>query len=86
MSQNSQRESDQPYEVVSIRMVDPPPGTEGTDWHRYVIAQGGANVVEGFRQGDLSSVTGDVDQIVAQMNERRVGKRGRVNLAPTPKK
>ena len=86
MNEDSEREGDQPYEVVSIRMVDPPPGTEGTDWHQYIIAQGGASVVQGFRQGNLRSVTGDVDQIVAQMNERRVGKRGRVNLTPTPKK
>ena len=51
----------------------------------YVIAQG-ANRIEGHRQGKLKAVTQAVEEIVAQLNERRLGKRGRVNLVPTPKK
>jgi hypothetical protein len=27
-----------------------------------------------------------VEEIVAQLNDRRLGKRGRVNLVPTPRK
>ena len=81
----TQRDAHQPYEVVSIRQVDPPPGTEGLGWHKYVIAQGGVNVIQGFRQGTLPTVGLALDEIVAQMNERRKGRRGTVNLIPKPK-
>ena len=81
----TQRDAHQPYEVESIRQVDPPPGTEGLGWHKYVIAQGGVNVIQGFRQGTLPTVGLALDEIVAQMNERRKGRRGTVNLIPKPK-
>lgn len=74
-----------PYEMVSVQREDPPSGMEGADWHHYVIAQG-TNTIHGHRQGDLKAVTLAVEEIVAQLNERRMGKRGRVNLVPTPKK
>lgn len=74
------------YETVSIRPTEAPPGTEGADWHRYVIAFGGSNNIQGCRQGKLSVVTGAVQEIVAQLNERHRGKAGRVHLVPTPKK
>ena len=75
----------QPYEIVSVRRAEAPPGTSGSDWYRYVIAQG-ANIIKGSRQGSLKIVTKAVEEIVAQLNERRLGRRGRVNLVPTPKK
>ena len=75
----------QPYEIVSVRRAEPPPGAEGSDWHRYVIAQG-TNTINGCRQGNLKAVTWAVEEIVAQLNERRLGKRGRVHLVMTPKK
>jgi len=74
-----------PYEIVSVQRADPPSGSEGMDWHQYVIAQG-RNTINGCRQGNLKAVTSAVEEIVAQLNERRMGKRGRVNLVPTPKK
>lgn len=74
-----------PYEMVSVQREDPPSGMEGADWHHYVIAQG-TNTIHGHRQGNLKAVTLAVEEIVAQLNERRMGKRGRVNLVPTPKK
>jgi len=58
---------------------------EGEDWHRYVISQGN-NTIEGYRQGKPRAVKQAVEEIVAQVNERHMGKRGRVNLVPTPKK
>ena len=64
----------QPYEIVSVKRADPPPGAEGSAWYRYVIAQG-TNTIRGDRQGNLKSVTGAVKQIVTQLNERRSGKR-----------
>lgn len=76
----------QSYEMVSVRRAEPPPGTEGSNWHRYVIAFGGTNSIQGCRQGNLSAVTGAVEEIVARLNERHKGKHGRVQLVPTPKK
>ena len=35
---------------------------------------------QGYRQGDLASVTQSVEEIVMRLNERRIGKRGRVHL------
>lgn len=75
----------QPYEIVSVRRADPPSGAEGSNWHRYEIAQGD-NTIEGFRQGSLKAVTEAVEEIIVQLNERQLGKRGRVNLVPTPRK
>ncbi len=74
-----------PYEIVSVRKAAPPPGTEGVNWHHYVIVQG-ANTIRGYRQGSLQAVTSAVEEIVVLLNERQLGKRGRVNLMPTPKK
>ena len=75
----------EPYEIVSIRRADAPAGTDGSDWYRYKIIQG-HNAIEGHRRGSLTAVTSAVEIVVAQLNERRLGKRGRVNLVPTPKR
>ncbi len=74
-----------PYEIVSIRRAEPPPGTEGSVWHRSEITQG-TNTINGCRQGSLKTVTAAVEEIVTQLNERRLHKRGRVGLVMTPKK
>jgi len=76
----------QSYEIVSVRRAECPPGTEGTNWHDYVIAFEGSKSIEGCRQGNLNVVTGAVEEIVAQLNARHRGKHGRVHLVPTPKK
>lgn len=73
------------YELVSVQRAAPPHGAKGSDWYRYVIAQG-TNNIHGYRQGDLEAVTTAVEENVAQLNERQFGKRGRVDLVPTPKK
>ncbi len=77
---------EQPYEIVSVRRAKAPPDGKGSNWYRYVIAFDGANTVHGCRQGGLKAVTTAVEEIVAKMNERHLGKPGRVNLIPTPKK
>jgi len=64
------------YEIVSLRRAVPPPGVEGAKWHRYVIAYEGAETIHGWRQGSIQSVTKDVEEIVAQLNERHRKKRG----------
>ena len=75
-----------PYEIVSIRRADAPPGVEGSNWHRYEIAFEGSNTIHGYQPGSLKNVTTAVEEMVGQLNERHMGKRGRVNLVPTPKK
>ena len=70
---------DQAYEVLSIRPAEPPPEMDGADWHCYVITQGN-NTILGYRQGSLKSVTSSVEEIVLRLNERRIGRRGRVHL------
>ncbi len=74
-----------PYGIVSIKRSEPPEGTEGKNWYSYVISLG-PNVIQGYRKGTLKAVTEAVEEVVVQLNERRMGKRGRVNLVPTPKK
>jgi len=76
----------QPYEIVSVQRAKHPPGTEGSNWHRYVIAFEGTETIRGYRQGSIKGVILAVEEIVAQLNERHGHKRGRVNLIPTPKK
>ncbi len=73
----------QPYQIVSIRRAEPPPCGEGPYWYRYVIAFEGTNTIDGCRQGGLKAVTREVEEIVAQLNERHLGhfsKTGRVHL------
>jgi hypothetical protein len=77
---------EQPYKIVSVRQAKPPPGRTGSNWYRYVIAFEGTNTIHGCRQGSLKAVTKAVEEIVAQVNERDLGKPARVNLIPTPKK
>ncbi len=73
-------EMGQSYEIVSVRRAKPPPGGEGSYWYRYVIAFEGSNTIHGCRQGGLKAVTGAVEEIVAQLNERHLGKPGRVDI------
>ncbi len=76
----------QPYQIVSVRRAEPPPGGKGPNWYRYVIAFEGTNTIHGCRQGGLKAVTRAVEEIIVKLNERhRVPKyavrdRGRVNL------
>jgi len=81
----------QPYEIVSVRRAEPPPGGKGSNWHRYVIAFEGTNTIHGCRQGDIEAVTRKVEEIIAKLNERHrvpryaVRDRGPVNLVPKKK-
>jgi hypothetical protein len=70
------------FRIVSIRSSAAPSGSAGHDWYAYCIAQG-TNLINGYRRGDLKDVTVGVENIVAALNERRVGKRGRVDLKPS---
>ncbi len=73
----------QPYELVSVRRAEPPPGADGSYWYRYVIAFEGTNNIHGCRQGGLKAVTRAVEELVVQLNERQlahVSKPRRVHL------
>lgn len=71
----------QPYKIESIAPANPPVGAEGSDWFHYVIVQG-SNLINGYRQGSIESVTLEIEENVELLNERRLGKRGRVQLMP----
>lgn len=88
IQEEEQRLAD-PYEVVSIALVATPIGCTGTQWHRYEISQG-ENRIVGYRIGASDNVREAVDTIVENLNRRRRGRRGRVQMtlgqkgAPTP--
>jgi hypothetical protein len=70
------------YEIISVESTVPPEHMGGIGWHCYVIGQG-ANTIRGYRQGSLETVRQSVEEIVARLNERRLGKRGQVYLDMT---
>ena len=74
-----QQSIDEKYGILSVKPVDAPRGTAGTDWHCYVIGQG-ENRICGYRQGSIGGVTKAVEEIVVRLNERRRGRYGRVHL------
>lgn len=59
--------------------MDPPPESDASEWHSYVITQGD-NTIRGYREGNLKVVTQAAEVICAQLNERRMGKRARAQL------
>ena len=73
-----------PFSVGIIEAVKPPAEGEGKYWCKYTIVQG-SNTINGLRQGGVKSVKKAVGEIVADMNQRRMGKRGRVHLTPSSK-
>jgi len=78
------REEAPPFSVGIIESIDPPAEGAGKYWCKYTIVQG-ANTITGYRQGGVKAVKKAVGEIVADMNQRRMGKRGRVHLTPSGK-
>jgi hypothetical protein len=74
---------DQAFRLVSIRAAGAPSGCVGRDWFEYRIAQG-ENVITGYRRGNLSAATAEVESIVNGLNERRQGAKGRGRPAGRP--
>ena len=66
------------FKLTSIVKEKAPTGTEGIGWHRYVITRG-KNSIIGHRQCSLEGVTVAVEELLVQLNERRLHKR-RVHL------
>ena len=73
-----------PFSIGIIESMVPPVEGAGKYWCRYTIVQG-PNTINGYRQGGVKAVKKAVGEIVADMNQRRMGKRGRVHLTPPSK-
>lgn len=70
----------QPFEFVELEQVEPPEGADEGRWYRYVISRGDQSIV-GHRRGTKKKVRAAVNDIVERMNERRLGRQGRVHLS-----
>jgi hypothetical protein len=70
-----------PFSVGVIESSEAPAAGAGKYWCKYTIVQG-PNTITGYRQGGVREVKKAVGDIVADMNQRRMGKRGRVHLTP----
>jgi hypothetical protein len=79
------REETPPFSIGMVEPVEPPTEGEGKYWCKYTIVQG-SSTITGYRKGGVKAVRKDVNEIVADMNQRRMGKRGRVHLTPSSKK
>ena len=74
-------EQAEPFKLFLVEKSSPPQDGMGGPWFRYEITQGD-NVISGLRQGSRTAVTRQLKETVAALNERRSGRRGRVNLTP----
>lgn len=74
----------QPFEFVELEHVEAPDGSDDGRWYRYVISQGEQSIV-GHRRGTKKKVRAAVRDIVQRMNERRMGRSGRVHLSMSKK-
>jgi hypothetical protein len=76
-------DSDDPlaFRLIAILPGSAPEGHAGRDWFVYRIAQG-ANVITGYRRGDLPAVTAEVERIVVGLNERLMKTKGRPGPKP----
>mgnify|MGYP001819373424 CR=1 FL=1 len=72
-------ELSEPYELGSVDKTDAPTEGDNSQWCRYTITQG-SNTITGYRKGSRTAVTKAAKVIVADLNERRTGRRGRVHL------
>jgi hypothetical protein len=83
-SKTPQQSETPPFSVGIIESMQPPAEGAGKYWCKYTIVQG-KNTITGYRQGGVKAVKKAVGEIVADMNQRRMGKRGRVHLTPSGK-
>ncbi len=68
-----------PFELSDVDQIDPPVDGDTGKWCKYTITQG-HNVITGYRKGSRTAVTKAAKAIVADLNERRFGRRGKVHL------
>jgi hypothetical protein len=79
------REDAPPFSIGEIESTEPPTEGAGKYWCKYTIIQG-PNTITGYRQGGVKAVRLAVNEMIADMNQRRMGKRGRVHLTSSSKK
>jgi len=70
----------QPYQLQEVEKTKAPSEGDTGQWCRYTIVQGD-NTITGYKKGSRTAVTKAAKVIVADLNERRSGKRGRVHLS-----
>ena len=70
---------DDSYLLVSISKSRSPVGPDERDWHKYVISQG-SNRIVGHRPGSPDEARRAVEELVLQLNSRRIVKPSRVHL------
>lgn len=58
-----------PFKVACVEKIDAPDGSEGQDWHRYVL-ESGRSTVTGQRRGSRKDVLAYATQCTEQMNAR----------------
>ncbi|MDH3612056.1 MAG: hypothetical protein OEU90_02095 [Gammaproteobacteria bacterium] len=78
--QNISSTIEEHFEIVSVKPAETPTGMEEGNWHCYEIAQG-PNIIRGYRLGSRRAVVAAAEEIVSQLNERRLGKRAPKLLA-----
>jgi hypothetical protein len=76
--------SDESFRLVSIKSTPAPSGHTGRDWLVYRIAQG-SNIITGYRQGDLKTVSAEVATLVTSLNERRHSSKPKPGRKPGPR-
>ena len=64
-----------PFELVSVDEAKAPSGTEGEKWCKYISKQG-SNEIVGYSVGSTRKGTREAKAKVAELNQRRYGKRG----------
>ena len=79
------REEAPPFSIGQVESVEPPTEGQGKYWCKYTIVQG-QNTITGYRQGGVKAVRKAVNEMIVDMNQRRMGKRGRVHLTSSSKK
>ena len=75
----------EPYQLETVEKTDAPAEGDTGQGCRYTIIQG-QNKITGYKKGSRTAVTKAAKVIVADLNERRSGKRGRVHLSSSKSK
>lgn len=70
------------FTVVSVEKSEAPEGAEGDNWYRYIIERGNSQIV-GNMAGTMKNVKKQVDEFVANLNERTSSPNGRSLWSPT---
>ena len=70
----------EPFKIIEVSKTESPDGESKGNWYRYVISQGNEPLI-GVRKGSKKSVVDAANKVVMCLNQRRLGKMGRVHLS-----